>query len=76
MVISGPSSSGVLAAPAVGREAAAGPLERPVEPPLVLAREVVVEGREEVRGPGRLAPDAETGRLVDRGAPGRLLLMR
>ncbi|MGO1481639.1 MAG: hypothetical protein ACTHWF_11010, partial [Brachybacterium sp.] len=38
--------------------------------------ELVVAGPEEVRAPGRLPPDAETGRLVDRGAPGRLLLMR
>ena len=33
-------------------------------------------GREVERAPVRRAPDAATGRLVDRGAPGRLLLMR
>ena len=76
MVMPGPSSSGALAVPAVGRAAAAGPRERVGEPPLVLPREVLAAGREEVLPPARLAPDAETGRLVDRGAPGRLLLMR
>ncbi|MDN6302994.1 MAG: hypothetical protein ACTHV2_10010 [Brachybacterium sp.] len=69
----GPSSSAVLRGVAAGREAAAGPRVREdFEAPL---REVPAAGREVVRAPERLPPDAETGRLVDRGAPGRLLLM-
>ena len=74
MVMPGPSSSGALGGVAAGREAAAGPRVRvPAEDAV---REVVEPGREVDRVPGRLPPDAETGRLVDRGAPGRLLLMR
>ena len=79
MVMPGPSSSAPRGAVLRGREAGAGPRLR--------LREDVPSGappreeplREEVRAaglaPGRRAPDAETGRLADRGAPGRLLLI-
>ncbi|GAA1487002.1 hypothetical protein GCM10009625_38070 [Brachybacterium fresconis] len=79
MVMPGPSSSAPRGAVLRGRDAGAGPRLRlrdgdpsgtpPREEPL----------REEARAaglaPGRRAPDAETGRLAVRGAPGRLLLM-
>src|SRR5699024_4618862 len=73
IVMPGPSSSGARRA-AAGREAAAGPRER--EAFGAPARPVPAPGREVVRAPERLPPDAGTGRLVVRGAPGRLLLMR
>lgn len=76
MVIPGPSSWELPALPpAAGREAATGPRERAGAAFLDAVREVVAAGRDEVRAPGRRPPDAPTGRLVDRGAPGRLLVM-
>ncbi len=76
MVIPGPSSAGPPALlPAAGREAATGPRERGCAAFFDAVREVAAAGREEARAPGRRAPDAATGRLVDRGAPGRLLVM-
>ncbi|GAA4525059.1 hypothetical protein GCM10023160_17570 [Brachybacterium paraconglomeratum] len=76
MVIPGPSSGALPALlPAAGRAAATGPRERAGAAFLAAVREVAAAGREEARVPGRRPPDAATGRLVDRGAPGRLLVM-
>ncbi|GAA1491393.1 hypothetical protein GCM10009626_41400 [Brachybacterium sacelli] len=59
-----------------GREAGAGPRLREAPGPFDAAwREGLPEPRADGLAPERRAPDAETGRLADRGAPGRLLLM-
>ena len=82
MVMPGPSSSGPRGAVLRGREAGAGPRLRRRDdvasdavPREELPREEAEDARAAGPAPGRRAPDAETGRLADRGAPGRLLLM-
>ncbi|GLI31678.1 hypothetical protein BCONGLO52_25190 [Brachybacterium conglomeratum] len=87
IVMPGPSGPSARDGAVAGREAAAGPRLR--SPPVPAEADCLVppgrtapprpgaaDGREVERAPVRRAPDAATGRLVDRGAPGRLLLMR
>lgn len=74
IVIPGPSCGAARAEVLRGLEAAAGPrVEAPREgAPFAAGRDVGVAEREGRRPGPRRALDEETGRLADRGAPGRL----
>ncbi|GAB4096393.1 hypothetical protein GCM10028787_18680 [Brachybacterium horti] len=75
----GPSSAAAEDEVVRGREAAAGPRWRslvvPAEEERPDAREPRADGPAPGAPPARRPPDAGTGRLADRGAPGRFEVM-